>query len=59
MKKSNSKKSNYSKKKTVQGGGKFTKTPQAGGERFIQGYREGTPPSKARRKKKPYRRQGR
>ena len=47
-----------SNKKTKQGNGKFTKRPAAGGERFIQGYREGSPPSKARRKKKPSRGQG-
>ena len=57
--KGNLKQNNYSKKKTIQGGGKFTKTPSPGGERFLQGYREGSPPSKARRKKKPYRGQGR
>jgi hypothetical protein len=47
------------KKKTKQGSGKFTKTPSQGGEKFIQGYKEGSPPSKARRKKKPYKGQGR
>ena len=45
-------------KKTRQGNGKFTKKPAAGGERFMQGWREGSPPSKARRRKKPSRGQG-
>jgi len=48
-----------SKKKTRQGNGKFTKHPAAGGERFINSYREGSPPSNARRRKKPNRGQGR
>lgn len=56
MKKSNGLAINQ--KKTRQGNGKFTKSPSAGGERFLQGYREGSPPSKARRKKKPSRGQG-
>jgi len=47
------------KKKTKQGSGKFTKAPSQGGEKFIQGCREGSPPSAARRKKKPYKGQGR
>ncbi len=46
------------KKKTHQGNGKFTKRPAGGGERFINGYREGSPPSSARRRKKPNRGQG-
>jgi len=59
MAKSNSKKSLYIKKKTSQGSGKFTKKPSSGGERFLQGFREGTPPSKSRQRKKIYRGQGR
>tara|TARA_B100000287_G_C20150055_1_gene589787 strand:+ start:184 stop:363 length:180 start_codon:yes stop_codon:yes gene_type:complete len=58
MAKANNKRNHYDKKKTVQGSGKFTKRPSSGGERFSQGFREGTPPSKARQRKKPYRGQG-
>jgi len=46
-------------KKTSQGSGRFTKTPAAGGESFTKGKRSGTPPNKARRRKKPYKGQGR
>jgi|TARA_R110000824_G_scaffold229785_1_gene417419 hypothetical protein len=46
------------KKKTKQGNGRFTKSPSKGGERFLAGLREGSPPTRARRKKKPYRGQG-
>ena len=48
----------FDAKKTKQGNGKHTKRPNSGGEKFIQGYREGSPPSKARSSKKPYRGQG-
>ncbi len=48
-----------SNKKTRQGRGKFSKTPNAGGETFHGGKRSGSPPSKARRRKKPSRGQGR
>jgi hypothetical protein len=58
MAKANNKRNHYDKKKTSQGCGKFTKSPGSGGERFSQGFREGTPPSKARRRKKPSRGQG-
>ena len=46
------------KKTTRQGSGKNTKKPARGGESFINGERSGSPPSKFRRKKKPYRGQG-
>ena len=59
MAKATNKRNHYDKKKTAQGSGKFTKTPRSGGEKFAQGFREGTPPSKARRRNKPYRGQGR
>jgi len=59
MAKARSNKSRYTKKTTRQGSGKFSKTPKAGGERFLEGYRQGSPPSKFRRKKKPGRGQGR
>lgn len=50
----------YKKKKTTrQGNGKYSKTPNSGGESFIGGVRSGSPPSKFRRKKKRYRGQGR
>ena len=48
-----------SKKKTVQGSGNYTKKPHPGGETFHGGYRAGSPPAKAHRRKKPYRGQGR
>ena len=59
MAKNNNNGSFYIKKKTAQGSGTFTRDPAAGGERYTQGFREGTPPSKARRRKKPYKGQGR
>lgn len=47
------------KKKTSQGNGTFSRKPHAGGETFHNGHRSGTTPSRARRRKKPYRGQGR
>jgi len=47
-----------SKKKTVQGAGKYTKRPHQGGETFHEGARAGSPPARAHRRKKPYRGQG-
>tara|TARA_R100001082_G_scaffold110259_2_gene89709 strand:- start:575 stop:751 length:177 start_codon:yes stop_codon:yes gene_type:complete len=58
MAKNSNKKGIYVKKKTNQGSGKFSKTPNAGGERFQGSLRSGTPPSRARRRKKPSRGQG-
>jgi|TARA_R110001592_G_scaffold220523_2_gene475174 hypothetical protein len=58
MSKKNTGNLGYIPKKTKQGRGRFTKKPAAGGENFLQGYRSGSPPSKARSKKKPYRGQG-
>ena len=54
-------KSNYSspKKKTRTGSGIYTKKPHSGGETFYAEVRSGSPPPKARRRKKPYRGQGR
>ena len=52
---------NYSsskKKKTRQGDGKFSKKAHGGGESYLDGVRRDSPPSKIRRKKKPYRGQG-
>ena len=46
-------------KKTSQGNGTYSRTPHSGGETFHNGYRAGSVPSKARRRKKPYRGQGR
>ena len=46
------------KKKTRQGNGKFTKTPNAGGQAFNSGARTGSPPSKFRARRKPSRGQG-
>ena len=48
-----------SKKKTVQGAGKFTKKPHGGGETFHGDTRAGSPPAKAHRRKKASRGQGR
>tara|TARA_R110002074_G_scaffold116057_1_gene247200 strand:+ start:110 stop:289 length:180 start_codon:yes stop_codon:yes gene_type:complete len=59
MAKTSNKDSFYIKKKTRQGDGKYTKKASAGGERYLQGFREGSPPSKFRRKNKPSRGQGR
>jgi len=49
----------YSPKKTTQGSGTYSKTSHSGGETFHQGTRSGSTPSKAHRRKKPYRGQGR
>jgi len=46
------------KKKTKIGNGTYTRKPHSGGETF-HSQRAGTTPSKARRRKKPYRGQGR
>ena len=46
-------------KKTKPGNGTFSKTPHGGGETFHDGKRSGSPPSKAHRRKKSYRGQGR
>ncbi len=51
--------SSYVPKKTKQGNGIFTKTPHGGGETFYNNKRSGSPPSRAHRRKKPYRGQGR
>ena len=48
-----------SKKKTIQGAGKYTKSPHSGGESFHDGQRAGSPPAKAHRRKKAYKGQGR
>jgi len=50
--------SNYAPKKTSQGNGTYSRTPHVGGETFYGGARAGSTPSKARRRKKPYRGQG-
>ena len=47
-----------SKKKTNQGNGTYTKKASAGGETFYNNVRSGTPPSRAHRRKKPYKGQG-
>ena len=57
-KKSNKKTSVYKRKKTRQGNGKFSKAANAGGEVFFGSTRIGSSPSKFRRRKKPYRGQG-
>ena len=57
-KNSNTKKSVFDRKKTRQGNGKFSKAAGAGGETFVENRRSGSAPSKFRRKKKPYRGQG-
>jgi len=49
----------HTSKKTTQGSGKYSKKPSAGGETFHNGHRAGSVPSKARRRRKPYRGQGR
>jgi len=46
------------KKKTCQGDGKFSKRPHGGGETYHNKVRAGSPPSKAHRRKKPYKGQG-
>lgn len=58
MAKNNNKGSVFDRKKTRQGSGKFSKKPNSGGETFIKGQRSGSPPAAFRRKKKPYRGQG-
>ncbi|MAG27090.1 hypothetical protein CMI47_16255 [Candidatus Pacearchaeota archaeon] len=45
-------------KKTSQGNGKYSKTPSAAGETFHNGHRAGSRPSKAHRRRKPYKGQG-
>jgi len=47
------------KKKTTIGSGTYTKNPHSGGETFYDNTRAGSPPTKAHRRKKPYRGQGR
>lgn len=47
-----------SKKKTVQGAGRFTKKTKSGGETFFDNRRAGSPPSKRHRRRKPSRGQG-
>ena len=47
------------KKSTRQGSGKYTKRTDTGGETFHENMRAGSPPPKERRRKKPYRGQGR
>ena len=46
-------------KKTTQGNGTYSKKPHAGGETFHNNKTAGSTPSKSRRRKKPYRGQGR
>lgn len=48
-----------SNKKTRQGNGTFSKKSSSGGETFTGNSRSGSPPSRAHRRKKPYRGQGR
>jgi len=57
-KKSNKQTSVFNRKTTRQGNGKFSKKANSGGEIFHGNSRSGSPPSKFRRKKKPYRGQG-
>tara|TARA_R110000824_G_scaffold176557_1_gene355582 strand:+ start:3892 stop:4074 length:183 start_codon:yes stop_codon:yes gene_type:complete len=57
-KNSNKKTPVFKRKKTNQGDGKFSKAAHTGGETYFQHIRAGSPPSKFRRKKKPYRGQG-
>jgi hypothetical protein len=59
MAKNNSKGSYYTPKKTKQGNGLYSKTPHAGGETYYGDLRAGSPPNKARNRKKAYRGQGR
>ena len=47
------------KKKTVQGHGAYTKKSHSGGETFHEGHRAGSAPGARRRRKKPYKGQGR
>ena len=46
------------RKKTKQGNGTYSKTPDGGGETFYNNHRAGSPASKAHRRKKPYKGQG-
>ena len=45
-------------KTTRQGNGTYSKKTLPGGEIFFDGHRTGSPPSKAHRRKKPYKGQG-
>ena len=45
-------------KTTRQGSGTYSKKTSPGGEAFVDDRRTGSPPSKAHRRKKPYRGQG-
>ena len=47
------------KKKTSQGNGVYSRKPHSVGETFHEVTRAGSTPSRARRRKKPYRGQGR
>jgi hypothetical protein len=47
-----------SKKKTGQGNGTYTKETSSGGETFYDNVRAGSPPSRAHRRRKPYKGQG-
>ena len=49
----------YVPKKTNQGKGVYTKKSHSGGETFYDNVRAGSPPSRARRNRKPDRGQGR
>ena len=46
------------KKKTVQGGGTYTKKSHSGGETYHDNHRAGSTPGARNRRKKPYRGQG-
>ena len=46
-------------KKTSQGSGTYSRKPHSGGETFHNNRKAGSTPSKARRRRKPYRGQGR
>jgi hypothetical protein len=59
MAKINTKGSSYMPKKTSQGSGTYSRSPHSGGETYHDGQRAGSTPSNARRRKKPYRGQGR
>jgi len=59
MARTSNKKDNLAPSKTTrQGAGTYTKTPTSGGETFYGNKRSGSPPSKARRRRKPSRGQG-
>jgi|TARA_R110000824_G_scaffold111404_3_gene259816 hypothetical protein len=47
-----------SNKTTKQGRGTYSKKSSPGGETFLDGVRSGSPPSKAHRRRKPYKGQG-